>query len=169
MLHCERSFQDPATLRSARSNSDYGQPYDYFRPPYGEIIQKLRRLAGIACCRHGSADGVLYFCPPSHRASQSRAYVFDWMLFGSSQQLRTACPASLHRAVGAKADTFNCLAYPRWNSLSQAPIYRRYPSVQRGNGEFGGTTGAKTNRQHSGPGTKSFHFVAQTQARHHSD
>src|SRR4029077_8859594 len=66
----------------------------------------------------------------------------------------------------ANAFGVTCLAYPRWNSLSQAPIYRHYPSVQRGIGESGGMTGAKTDRQRTGPGTKNFHFVAQTEARH---
>src|SRR6266487_1216822 len=40
----------------------------------------------------------------------------------------------------ANAFGVSCLAYPGWNSLSRAPIYRRYPSARRGNGECGETT-----------------------------
>ena len=66
----------------------------------------------------------------------------------------------------ANASGVSCLAYPRWNSLSQAPIYPRYPSVRRGNGESGGTTDAKTDRQRTDPESMNFHFVAQTESRH---
>src|SRR4029434_9138128 len=69
----------------------------------------------------------------------------------------------------ANAFGVNCLAYPRWNSLSQAPIYRRYPSVRRGNGESGEMTAVKTIRQRTGPESTNFHFVAQTGARHPDD
>jgi hypothetical protein len=66
----------------------------------------------------------------------------------------------------ANAFGVNCLAYEGWNSLSRAPIYRRYPSARRGNGECGETTDAKTNWQRTGPGSMNFHFVVQTEARH---
>jgi hypothetical protein len=69
----------------------------------------------------------------------------------------------------ANAFGVSCLAYPRRRQLSQAPTCRHYPSVRRGNGESGGMTGAKTNRLQADPGTKNFHFVAQTEARRPDD
>src|SRR5207248_10410910 len=62
----------------------------------------------------------------------------------------------------AKASGVSSLAYPRWNSLSQAPIYPRYPSVQRGNGESGEMTDPKTVGKRTVPDSMNFHHAAQT-------
>jgi hypothetical protein len=80
---------------------------------------------------------------------------------GVSVAVNTGGQILLANAFGA-----SCLAYPGWNSLSRVPIYRRYPSARRGNGECGETTDAKTNWQRTGPGSMNFHFVALTEARH---
>ena len=50
-------------MRTARCNSDYGQPHDYLRESYGEIIKNSDDFAGAGVLPpRGSAEVGLYFC-----------------------------------------------------------------------------------------------------------
>jgi hypothetical protein len=84
-------------LRTARCNSDYGQPHDYLRESYGEIIKNSDDFTGAGVLPpRGSAEVGLYFCTPTHHAAQSRTHLFDRMVLGLPQQLRVVFSASFH-------------------------------------------------------------------------
>jgi hypothetical protein len=79
VLHCDRNLPHPATLRPARRNSDYGQPYDYLRESSGEITKNSDDFAGNGALPSRQRERGFTFlrAKPSFRATARPLFRLD--------------------------------------------------------------------------------------------